>query len=230
MDSFREDFDIRSGEILAYLDLLRFIENAGSELLSSENLQNKFTISSESRKTLKGAVFILLYNLIESTMRESICFIHDTIYDRDTEFENLKKNLKVEILKRVKGDSVNIIELVDGLTKGLSYDISIGTFNKKKLFSGNIDRDVINEKSKVYGFSTSSDYSQTKHGERLSTIKQHRNDLAHGNVSFSEIGKNVTYQDLESISLEVIAYLDAIANNIEHYVHSNGYLASSTIT
>ncbi|EHH3856302.1 hypothetical protein PJ268_003974, partial [Salmonella enterica] len=48
--------------------------------------------------------------------------------------------------------------------------------------------------------------------------------LSHGNVSFAEIGKNVSYQDLENISLEVIAYLDAIANNIEHYINNNEYL------
>lgn len=226
MDSFREDFDIRSGEILAYLDLLKFIENAGAELLSSDDYDNKFTVTAESRKTLKGTVYILLYNLIESTMREAICFIHETIYDRNIQFDNLKKNLKSEILKRLKNESVSIENFVSGLTKGISCGISYGTFNKKKLFSGNIDREEIKDKALVYGFSTSSDYTHTKHGEKLSTVKQHRNDLAHGNVSFSEIGKNVSYQDLENVSLEVIAYLDAIATNIEHYIHSDGYLAS----
>ncbi|MGT3291007.1 MAE_28990/MAE_18760 family HEPN-like nuclease [Yersinia enterocolitica] len=224
MDRFREDFDERSGEILSYLDLLRFIEHAGAELISSDNKENKFSITAQSRKTLKGAVYILLYNLIESTMREAICFIHDTIYDRNVEFDKLKKNLKAEILKRLKNESVNIESLVNGLTKGISCGISYGTFNKKKIFSGNIDREEIKEKSRIYGFSTSSDYNHTKHGENLGTVKQHRNDLAHGNVSFAEIGKNVSYQDLENISLEVIAYLDAIANNIEHYINNNGYL------
>ncbi|MEH8989664.1 MAE_28990/MAE_18760 family HEPN-like nuclease [Klebsiella pneumoniae] len=226
MDSFREDFDIRSGEILAYLDLLKFIENAGAELLSSDDHDNKFTVTAESRKTLKGTVYILLYNLIESTMREAICFIHETIYDKNIQFDNLKKNLKSEILKRLKNESVSVENFVNGLTKGISCGISYGTFNKKKLFSGNIDREEIKEKSIIYGFSTSSDYIHTKHGEKLSTVKQHRNDLAHGNVSFSEIGKNVSYQDLENVSLEVIAYLDAIATNIEQYIHSDGYLAS----
>ncbi|WP_318356279.1 MAE_28990/MAE_18760 family HEPN-like nuclease [Enterobacter sp.] len=226
MDSFREDFDIRSGEILAYLDLLRFIEHAGSELISAEDAENKFNITAESRKTLKGAVYILLYNLIESTMREAICFIHETLYDRNIQFDNLKKNLKSEIVKRLKNDSVSVENFIGGLTKGISCGISYGTFNKKKLFSGNIDRDEIKEKAIIYGFSTSSDYNHTKHGEKLTTIKQHRNDLAHGNVSFSEIGKNVSYQDLENVSLEVIAYLDAIATNIENYIHSDGYLAS----
>ncbi|GAA0498916.1 hypothetical protein GCM10009414_05330 [Tatumella terrea] len=227
MDSFREDFDIRSGEILAYLDLLKFIEQAGAELLSSDNTENKFTITAESRKTLKGTVYILLYNLIESTMREAICFIHDTIYERNVNFDLLKESLKSEILKRLKNDSVSIEYLINNLTsKGISCGISYGTFNKKKLFSGNIDREEIKEKSKIYGFSTNSSYIDSKHGEKLATVKRYRNDLAHGNVSFAEIGKNFSYQDLENVSLEVIAYLDSIANNIEHYINSNGYLAN----
>ncbi|MGP2501091.1 MAE_28990/MAE_18760 family HEPN-like nuclease [Pantoea ananatis] len=226
MDSFREDFDNRSGEIFAYLDLLRFIEHAGAELLSSEDHENKFVITAQSRKTLKGTVYILLYNLIESTMREAICFIHDTIYEKNIDFDSLKDNLKSEILKRLKNDSVSIENLVGKLTsKGIACGISHGTFNKKKLFSGNIDREEIKGKSLIYGFSINSEYIHTKHGEKLATIKQHRNDLAHGNVSFAELGKNVSYQDLENVSLEIIAYLDSIANNIEHYVNTDGYLA-----
>lgn len=226
MDSFREDFDNRSGEILAYLDLLRFIEHAGAELLSSENHENKLAITAQSRKTLKGTVYILLYNLIESTMREAICFIHETIYEKNIDFDSLKGNLKSEILKRLKSESVSVDNLVSGLTgKGIACGISYGTFNKKKLFSGNIDREEIKGKSLIYGFSTNSEYTHTKHGEKLATIKQHRNDLAHGNVSFAELGKNVSYQDLENVSLEVIAYLDSIANNIEHYINTDGYLA-----
>ncbi|WJV52933.1 MAE_28990/MAE_18760 family HEPN-like nuclease [Prodigiosinella aquatilis] len=224
MESFREDFDNRSGEILAYLDLLRFIESAGAEIVSSDK-NDKFSITAEARKTLKGTVYILLYNLIESSMREAICFIHDTIYYRNIAFDDLKDTLKKEILKRLKHDSVNVEKLIVSLTKGISCGISIGTFNKQKLFSGNIDKDEIKDKSAVYGFSISTDYKHTKHGENLTLVKQHRNDLAHGNVSFSEIGKNVSYQDLENVSLEIIAYLDGVTKNIEQYVNTNGYLA-----
>ncbi|WP_272678566.1 MAE_28990/MAE_18760 family HEPN-like nuclease [Providencia sp. PROV019] len=225
MDSFREDFDSRSGEILAYLDLLRFLEKAGAEIFSSDK-STAFSITSDTRKTLKGSVYILLYNLIESTMREAICFIHDTIYEKNVPFDNLKKDLKIEILKRIKHDSIKIDHIVLNLSKGISCGLSQGTFNRKKLFSGNIDSKEINEKSKIYGFSTYTEYEHTKHGQQLSTVKQHRNDLAHGNFSFSEIGKNVSYQELESTSLEVIAYLDAIAKNIENYIQNDGYLDS----
>jgi hypothetical protein len=224
METFREDFDNRSGEILAYLDLLNFIEGAGSEICATEN-DSRFVITSEARKTLKGTVYILLYNLIESSLREAICFIHDTIYNNNTAFDDLRDSLKKEIIKRLKNDAVSAENFLSGLAKGISCGASMATFNKQKLFSGNIDKLEVKDKSNIYGFSTSTDYVHTKHGENLSVVKRNRNDLAHGNFSFSEIGKNVTYQDLENVSLEVIAYLDKITENIESYVNADGYLA-----
>ncbi|MFV8800127.1 MAE_28990/MAE_18760 family HEPN-like nuclease [Yersinia enterocolitica] len=224
MQSFREDFDNRTGEILEYLDLLKFIENSGKEIISSDSSEKRHVITADVRKTLKGTVYILLYNLIESTMREAISFIHDTIYSKKIGFDDLSCSLKKEILKRLKSDFIGIDNVIQKTTNGLNSDISYATFNKRKLFSGNIDKDEIEIKSKIYGFSTSCDYKHTKHGEKLTTVKRHRNDLAHGNVSFSEIGKNTTYTDLETTCLEVIAYLDAITANIESYVKNESYL------
>ena len=56
MESFREDFDLWSGEILAYLDLLRFIEQAGSVLLSNAAPANKLHFTSELRTTYQSVV------------------------------------------------------------------------------------------------------------------------------------------------------------------------------
>lgn len=224
MQNVRDDFDIRSGEILGFLDLIDFIESAGSEVISSSQPTQKYNITADVRKTLKGTVYILLYNLVESTMREAISHIHDSLSSKKVEYDQLCDSLKKEILKRIKNDTVNLDSIIFKTKTGLGSNLSIATFNKKKLFSGNIDRDEISEKSKIYGFSTKCDYQHTKHGENLTTIKQHRNDLAHGNVSFSDIGKAVSFSELEKVSLEAIAYLDAIIANIEDYLNNDGYL------
>lgn len=224
MQNVRDDFDIRSGEILEYLDLIEFIESAGSEITGSSQPPKKYNITSDVRKTLKGTVYILLYNLVESTMREAISHIHDSLSSQKIEYDNLCENLKKEIIRRIKSDTVALDSIIFKTKSGLGANLSIATFNKKKLFSGNIDRNEIIDKSKIYGFSTSCDYAQTKHGEKLTTIKQHRNDLAHGNVSFSEIGKGVAYSELEKTALESIAYLDAIISNIEQYLNNGDFL------
>lgn len=227
MDNFRKDFASRTDEIYYYLSLIEFLDKAGNEINSKEDPKCFFVITPEIRKTLKGSVYLIIYNLIEAAMRESINYIHETIHSQMIDFDELNISLQKEIIKRVKTDSTNIEAILSGKHKCLATDISMTTFNKKKLFSGNIDRDEINNKSKIYGFSTDTNYQATKHGEALKQIKIYRNDLAHGNVSFSEIGRDKTYQDLENICLETIAYLEKITENIEEYIKKKVYLHSA---
>lgn len=224
MQRLKDDFNDRSGEIWGYLNLLKFIEYSGNEILSTEN-ELRYQITPDVRKTLKGAIYIILYNLIESTMREAICYIHETIYRNNVSFDELCPTLQKEILKRIKHNSITIDNLIKGQKNGISFDISYTSFNRKTLFSGNIDIEEIKKKSKIYGFSTDCEYTTTKHGEKLSTVKTHRNDLAHGNVSFSKIGQNMTYADLEATCSEVISYLESILHNIEDYIKKSSYLA-----
>jgi DNA-binding phage protein len=56
-----------------------------------------------------------------------------------------------------------------------------------------------------------------------------RNDLAHGNKSFAEIGKDITVEELLKIKEEVTAYLEQILNNINQYITGQDYLDKSQI-
>jgi hypothetical protein len=93
------------------------------------------------------------------------------------------------------------------------------------LFSGNVDRDEITRTARKYGFSYDTDYSKTKHGENLYSVMRNRNDLAHGNKSFAEIGKDTSIQELLQVKEEVIEYLKQILKNIEGYLIKKEYLA-----
>jgi len=109
-----------------------------------------------------------------------------------------------------------------------SIDIITAGFQKRELFSGNVDREVITETARKYGFSFDTDYSKTKHGEHLYDIMQHRNDLAHGNKSFAEIGQQTSIEDLLKVKEEVIEYLQQILQNIQEYLENEEYLDTST--
>ncbi len=54
-------------------------------------------------------------------------------------------------------------------------------------------------------------------------MKSHRNELAHGDVSFQEIGKDYALSDIEDYKKEVIAYLEKIILNIEEYIQNKEY-------
>jgi hypothetical protein len=221
MDLIKEDLNIRAKEINDYLDLLNFIEDTKSLTNDTEKI-HKIDVTLKS--TLKGMVFLLLYNLTEATMRESIAHIHDHMDQKSIEFNQLKETIRKEILKRARSEKIGIDHLLKNTAPSISKQLAISTFNKKNLFSGNIDHEEVTGQAKIYGFNTDTEYDETKHGENLKTIKEKRNDLAHGNDSFAEIGKNYTTSDLNDFAKEVIAYLDKITSHIADYVAAQSYL------
>ncbi len=68
MEDLLDDLSKREKEIEEYFKLIKFVNG---QILSNNNGQ-QFEVNPLLIKTLKGAVFLLLYNLIESTMREAI--------------------------------------------------------------------------------------------------------------------------------------------------------------
>ena len=108
----------------------------------------------------------------------------------------------------------------------ISTDIIKAGFNRRKLFSGNVNREQITKTAREYGFSYDTDHAKTKHGENLDAVMENRNDLAHGNKSFADVGKEVTIEDILQIKDEVVEYLRQILINIENYLENQEYLHS----
>ena len=77
-----EDFDERAQEVSKYFFLLKNLEQ-GSIQLSMGNPDHSKTksIDTELAKTLKATGFLLLYNLIESTIQNAI----EAIFDNNSE-------------------------------------------------------------------------------------------------------------------------------------------------
>ena len=60
------------------------------------------------------------------------------------------------------------------------------------------------------------------------TVKNNRNDLAHGIKSFAEVGKDKSADELIEIKNKVVEYLRQILEKIEIYLENQEYLESST--
>ena len=57
----------------------------------------------------------------------------------------------------------------------------------------------------------------------MQTIKDKRNQLAHGEFTFSDIGKNYTSNDLIDYKSEVVTFIENVLNNVETYINAKGY-------
>ncbi|MBD2666393.1 hypothetical protein B6N60_04240 [Richelia sinica FACHB-800] len=230
-----QDFNERAKEVSKYFYFLKNLEQ-GSIKLNMGNANNPTTklIDDDLEKTLKATGYLLLYNLVEATMRNAIEKIFDELKTRRVSFDDVREEIRRMIINHIRYKD---IQSEDALLLGLrniSVDIISVTFdalvkkeNKKRLFSGNVDALEIKNTAKIYGFSSQTNKRKTRDGTDLLTIKTNRNDLAHGFKSFEEVGRNATADELLKIQKRVISYLREILENVEKYISNQEYLQSN---
>jgi hypothetical protein len=61
--------------------------------------------------------------------------------------------------------------------------------------------------------------------DELLTVKTHRNDLAHGNKSFADVGRDFDLVRLKNIQAEVLLFLGELLANVADYITTRAYLA-----
>jgi hypothetical protein len=219
MEDLLDDLGKREKEIYEYFKLLKFVD--GGVLSNQEG--DSFEVNPLLVKTLKGAVFLLLYNLIESTMREAISAIHDSISSSSHGYDDIRIELQKELWRRARLNSIDLDDIVSNTSGGVSLGFHSATFSSKNLFSGNITRAEIKKMATIYGFKERTDARKTAKGERLEEVKNNRNDLAHGNKTFSQVGAVNTISELETLASTTIHYIYEIVDNIMEYVENKQY-------
>ncbi|MBD1933452.1 MULTISPECIES: MAE_28990/MAE_18760 family HEPN-like nuclease [Cyanophyceae] len=220
------DFNTRVQEVDQYFIFLESLIKETTKLAVSDSAGGYKTqnIDSELAKTLKANSFLLLYNLVESTMRNAIEAIFDEFRSKGVCFDKIKPEIKMTVLKNLQTylKSSTAKDIHPKISQ-ISIDIITTTF-PEKIFSGNVDAKVIKETAKKYGFSHLTDCSKTKDGSNILLVRETRNDLAHGNKSFEEVGRDKTIEELLEIKQEVVEYLSQILGNIQKYLKDQEYL------
>lgn len=218
MISVQADFESRSGEIDCYFRFLRAFDERRVEFLHVET-EIPALDSSETEalfKTLKANGFLLLYNLMESTLKNAIEAIFDELAAKGVSFDECRHEMRQIVLKNLK--QRNVDQILPSLTF-ISTDVIAATFDKSELFSGNVDGRRIREVAKSYGFRW-----PHKRADELLTVKTNRNDLAHGNKSFADVGRDYDTSRLEQIQREVVSFLQKLLENVADYLSNKDYL------
>ncbi|QTA79885.1 Uncharacterized protein dnl_21670 [Desulfonema limicola] len=233
MNDYIRDFQDRVEEVEKYFDFVKkidSIETHKQEILQLPNGQTHF-IDSPLQKILRTNCFLMLYNLVESSIRNGIIAIYDAIHDESLSYKSVNSNIK-EIWLTYKFDnltqsSVSKKTVTESLTKVIDDVINEEPifFDKEKLpISGNLDREHIQKLRDQYKF-----YGRLRNdNDRLSyimgQIKKMRNDIAHGNISFTKATKDITINTLIEFKDESIKYLEDILSNIDEFIVRKKYL------
>jgi len=222
LETVFKDFNDRKNEIELYVNFIKLSEN--NDLIYDEVNKNGIN-KLELRRIFLANAYLLLYNLVESTIRNTIQEIYDHLKLKNVSFDVLKPNIKKTILQGLKAK--NPSKIVDEF-ETIAADIISISFDPDKISDGNIDARKIREIAQNYCFSDMTDFSKCKNGEKLFEIKNKRNNLSHGIVSFSECGRQISISDLNLAFIEATSYLESILGNVKVYLNTEAYLFSES--
>lgn len=232
----RIEFNSRVIEVNNYFKFIDHVDNE-YQLLANFNKDSFLKIDDDLLKIFKANSFLILYNLIESTILNCIVGIFDEIKVDGLSYKELSHNIKVYWSKNVYkfDEKINEEKLLRekfyNIVEKIISDVSI-EINNRIEYGGSLDAKKIYKVAKDLEIKLPLDhYNENLHGKVFDVVKKHRNDLAHGKKSFSDIGKDITYSGNEGVKElglrhfkdYTIEHLSIFINSVEDYLQKKAY-------
>ncbi len=179
--------------------------------------------------TLKASVLLLLYNLVEGTTAACIQAIKDAINTSVEPFAEFSASLQLLTLRNIymPGSSDGWHDQAVEESPGGGAIVRFAIDKRASYFSGNLDLQALQKMLGRFGISISDEISQRVDGA-FGTVKIKRNALAHGDASFSNVGRDFTTRDLRGFADHIVAGMRAVAAEVGDFVAERRFLAPAS--
>lgn len=229
MEIVREVFNDRKNEIDLYYQLIDFLDTIEKE--DGEKLINDILFNKDIEKIVRANALLMLYNLVESTLVNGIEEVYSVFRQDEVAYSQVRHEIK-EIWfnyrfsnaydKKAHFDTYK--KTAEKIITSIMLNEPLELDRKATGISGNLDADSIRDVCKKHGIQFKSP-EECHGGAKLRKVKEQRNQLAHGTLSFVECGRDFTVRDLHEIKMEVEKFLSGFIDAIESYYDNKEYLS-----
>ena len=214
-------------DINDFFSLLEFIDSI--ETYKNTKLKNPTTpssllVTSTHQKCMRSHAVLMLYNIVEATVVECILAIFDSIKDDHLKYHELEDSLRDQWLRSMMTASDTIKtriartnETIGNINSDVFFNNAIGRFN------GNVDLRTILNVCKDFKLQLRSIPNKDEVATTLKAIKDARNHLAHGDVSYSNFGSNILLSDIVKYKKYTLNFLSFFINRVEEYISNKEY-------
>lgn len=230
-------FQERLAEVETYLDFLSTMEAQAQQ--GPPRIEGaEHPITTQQQRILYSSVYLQLYNLVEATMTRCLEAVAAATKDNACwKPADLSESLRREWVRVTARTHValapeNRLESALQLCHHLVASLPIVAFDIDKGGGGNWDDSEIEAFSRRLGFQlivSQPVYSAVKQPFRddlgpLALVKQLRNRLAHGSISFAQCAEDVTVGRLVELKDRTVDYLKEVVDCFARYLDSFEYL------
>lgn len=211
----------RASDIEETYLLINFIANVEphrNQPIRNTDDGRELFVSQEMQCAFKAQFLMILYNIVESTVCDCLNFFYDSIADDELTFAELSDEMRAmwkEYLKRTSNPNFqkSDTELMDMTIRFESLAINI---------SGSLDMRKIIDVFSKHGCRLE-EINRDKYSNSFLVVKNQRNNLAHGNISFSECGSNYMISDLKKFKEDILIVLQELVNQAKEYISNKRY-------
>ena len=226
--TIRDEFNKRVYEIDSFYEILGLIELESPKISAydiNESVEKIIVINPAKIDTLRSTAYLLLYNLIESTVYNSITTIFDEIKDSRLKYFDIIYDVQKYWLNNIykhddKKKKETIIETIMKIANQIFTD-TIELASTEINYGGSLDAQTIFATAKSMKIEVGNIrriYDESIHGQILIDVKKKRNWLAHGEKSFIEVGSSSTFSQLEDAKKYICDFLDEYIASVELYI------------
>ena len=241
MNELRVSFEERCKEVDVYIDFLVALETCAQSgpprLVGAAQ-----SISAEQQRILYSGVYLHLYNLVESTMTRCIEAIPSNAAQggawKPADLSDTMRREWVRAVARTHAEltAENRLEAALDLCETLVASLPVTDFALEKGGGGNWDDDAI---EKFFDKRLGSQLVVTapvrtaakRHMKddlgALALVKDLRNRLAHGSISFVECAENVTVSHLIEVRHGAVNYMKEVVDRFVSYIAGFEFLIAA---
>ncbi|WP_285829982.1 MAE_28990/MAE_18760 family HEPN-like nuclease [Bacteroides acidifaciens] len=211
-------FEDRKEEINFYYSIMIEIESADGHI---ETIDNNRLV-----KIMKSNLLLMLYNLVEACVVSGMMEIYEDLKNDGcsynsviSEIQNIWAKNEINEIYGPTTERIAYENRVQRIIQNITSESPIILSRDALGVSGNLNAKKIKEICDRHRIR----YRLETRGELLERVKLERNNLAHGDVSFSDCARNLSLSDLETIKNEVFLFIDGILKGMTDYYIGKQY-------
>lgn len=219
--SIQRNFNKRANDIQESFILISFIANIDShknQPIINTDHSIEFYVTQEMQCALKAQFLIVLYNIVESTVCDCLNSFYDSIADDGLTFAELSDEMRAMWKNYLKRTSNSDYQKNDMELMGMTIRFENLAIN----ISGSLDIRKVFEVFSKHGCKLD-ETNRDRYSNSFLIVKNKRNNLAHGNVSFSECGSNYLVSDLEKLKNDILDGMQEIVTQAKNYISNKEY-------
>ena len=232
------DFDSRVKEVDLYFEIMSKID-AGRLSIDSvtgenENEQEDVSPPADWGRMLKGAFYLVLYNLVEAFIRRGFQVVFDSVASDQLTAIELSEQFRAQWVeqrnRRIQafdGSPKKYMEIARGMIDEIIARDVISLSRHRLPLSGNLNAKKVRHVCRIHGVDLTVG-SDANGGAVLDIVMRKRNALSHGDESFVEAGRDDTVADLKKAKNEVVAFMYDILHSLEQFAIAKSYKNSAS--